>query len=83
MTLADKIDEISNALWAVREQSFRLQRRFTKWVDRDQSLRLQRRFNNRNGCVSRKLISKQKEAPKDPTSKVRRFSAGQTMLDAF
>ena len=71
MTLADKIDEISNALWAVIEQTFRLQRRFTKWVDREQCLRLQRRFNNRNGCVSRKLISKRKEAPKDPTSKVR------------
>ena len=69
MTLADKIDEISNALWAVREQSFRLQRRFIKWADQDRSLRLQRHFNNRNGCASRKLISKQKEAPKDPTSK--------------
>ena len=71
MILVGKIDEISNALWAVIEQSFHLQCCLTKWVDREQFLRLERRFYNRNGRVSKKLISKRKGARKDLTRKVR------------
>ena len=66
MTLVDKIDGISNALWAVRDQSFRLHRRFNKWAVREQSLRLQRRFNDVNGRVSNKLISKDRKEVRAP-----------------